>query len=276
MRRPWPVLAAALAIVLVAAAWGRTALASTASVPAPVLARTPAAAPPSARGSGTSALWALFVQSFDVFTILLITGSLVGVAVIVSCCIDLRASRILPRKSVALISDLAGAGRWEDLAEVEKRDPSFLARIASAAARQRGRDREAIRETAELAAAEESGRYFRRIELLNVIGNLGPLVGLAGTVWGMILAFTSLGESGGQAGPADLSLGISKALFHTLLGLCLAIPCLLAFGLFRTSIDRACTRGMVHAGQIVEKIPAREDAAETQRTPKPKATSSKA
>jgi biopolymer transport protein ExbB len=111
-----------------------------------------------------------------------------------------------------------------------------------------------IRDAAELAASEESARWFRKIDLLNVIGNLGPLVGLAGTVWGMILAFTSLGASDGQARPADLSLGISKALFHTLLGLVLAIPCLLAYGIYRGMVDRLCTRAIVVSGEIVEEI----------------------
>jgi biopolymer transport protein ExbB/TolQ len=111
-----------------------------------------------------------------------------------------------------------------------------------------------MREAAELSASEESARWFRKIDLLNVIGNLGPLVGLAGTVWGMILAFTSLGDSGGNAGPAQLSLGISKALFHTLLGLCVAIPCLAAYGVYRGIVDRLCTRGIVMASDILEAI----------------------
>lgn len=128
---------------------------------------------------------------------------------------------------------------------------SRVIRAASAS----GGDRTAIREAGELAASEESARWFRKIDLLSVIGNLGPLVGLAGTVWGMILAFTSLGDTQGQAGPADLSLGISKALFHTLLGLCLAIPCLLAYGVFRGRVDRLCTRAIVVAGEIIERLP---------------------
>ena len=45
-----------------------------------------------------------------------------------------------------------------------------------------------------------------------------------------------------------------------LLGLCLAIPCLLAFSLFRNKADRLCTRGIVVAGEIVERLPARGDA----------------
>src|SRR5205823_56713 len=79
--------------------------------------------------------------------------------------------------------------------------------------------------------------------------------------WGMILAFTSLGESGGQAGPSDLSMGISKALFHTLLGLTLAIPCLLVFGFYRSIVDRICTRGMLICAQLIELLPSEDDAA---------------
>src|SRR5262249_11624134 len=75
-----------------------------------------------------------------------------------------------------------------------------------------------------------------------------------GTVYGMILAFTSLGEAGGQTQAANLSLGISKALFHTLLGLCLAIPCLAVFGVYRSLVDRICTRGMLVASELLETM----------------------
>ncbi|MBL9000809.1 MAG: MotA/TolQ/ExbB proton channel family protein [Phycisphaerae bacterium] len=203
-------------------------------------------------------LWPLFMQSFDVFTVLLLLGSVVGIALVFICMFEVRERNIVPPTSVNRLRDLARAGRWEDLAAAVRDDDSFVARVVRPAMEEKGQDRSTIREAAELAASEESARWFRRIDMLSVIGNLGPLVGLAGTVWGMILAFTSLGATGGQAGPSDLSQGISKALFHTLLGLCLAIPCLLAFGIYRNVIDRLCTRGTVVAAEIVERIPAKE------------------
>lgn len=202
-------------------------------------------------------LWGLFRQSFDVFTILLLAGSLVGITAVFLCLLDIRERIIVPAGIVGRLRDLARAGRWEDLEAAVKEDDSFVSRVLRPALALSGRDRTAIRDAAELAASEESARWFRKIDILNVIGNLGPLVGLAGTVWGMILAFTSLGASGGQAQAAELSLGISKALFHTLLGLCLAIPCLLFFGVYRGVVDRLCTRAIVVAGEIVERLPAR-------------------
>ncbi|MFZ2873822.1 MAG: MotA/TolQ/ExbB proton channel family protein [Phycisphaerales bacterium] len=204
-----------------------------------------------AEGTG---LWPLFLQSFDVFTVVLLAGSLAGVTTIFLCLFEIRTSAVVPGPVVGRLKDLAASARWEDLTILVREDDSMVSRVIRAASASGG-DRTAIREAAELAASEESARWFRKIDLLSVIGNLGPLVGLAGTVWGMILAFTSLGDTQGQAGPADLSLGISKALFHTLLGLCLAIPCLLAYGVFRGRVDRLCTRAIVVAGDIIERLP---------------------
>ena len=185
--------------------------------------------------------WSLFMDSFDAFTVLLILGSVVGVAVVFQCLFEIRASRIVPQASLSRAKGLADAGRWEELRSFAQSDPSFVGRVLQRSFTAGSRDD--VHEAAEIASSDEASRWFRKIEMLNVIGNLGPLVGRAGTVWGMILAFTSLGETGGQAGPADLSLGISKALFHTLLGLCLAIPCLLAFGIYRGGVYRLCSGG---------------------------------
>lgn len=217
-------------------------------------------------GAARTSLWSLFVQSFDVFTVLLLAGSLVGVAVIFMCVMEVKEANIAPDALGGRLLDYAKQGRIEDVRDAVAKDDSFLSRVVRAGLSHAGSglgassgkldatEKTMMREAAELAASEESARWFRKIDLLNVIGNLGPLVGLAGTVWGMILAFTSLGDSGGNAGPAQLSLGISKALFHTLLGLCLAIPCLAAYGVYRGMVDRLCTRGIVMASDILEAM----------------------
>lgn len=222
-----------------------------------LLAQAPGMTPaPGGSPAAVSGLWGLFTQSFDIFTVLLLIGSVAGVALCFICLIEVRERAIAPRETINRLTDLLRAGRWEDTRAAIADDKSVVAGIVAAAmdARSRKLPAQAVRDAAELAAGELCSRWFRRIDLLSVVGNLGPLVGLAGTVWGMILAFTSLGASGGQAGPADLSMGISKALFHTLLGLVLAIPCLLAYGLFRAKVDRLCTRAMVASGELVEEV----------------------
>jgi biopolymer transport protein ExbB len=219
-------------------------------------AQGPTAVPIPAAPTG---VWGLFKQSFDLFTILLLAGSVTAGAYIFRSIVEIRPGTILPSGKVRAIEDMVVAGRFGELKNFVSQDDGFVSQVLRAAffaAENGSKDgRESMREAAELAASEQVAGWFRKIEPLNVIGNLGPLVGLAGTVWGMILAFTTLGEAGGEANPATLSIGISKALFHTLLGLCLAIPCLLVFGFYRSVIDRHCTRAMVVSAELVEKLP---------------------
>lgn len=215
----------------------------------PALAQAPALA----ENPGRTGLWPLFRQSFDLFTVLLLLGSVAAVGLIIASALEARARSIAPDDEAEHLLNLARAGRLD---EIRAAEGDSMITCAARAAAHAGADPASRREAAELAASESCGRWFRRVDVLALIGNLGPLVGLAGTVWGMVLAFSSLGAAGGQANPGALSEGIAKALFHTLLGLMLAIPCLLAHGLLRARVDRLCTRALAQASRIVEAMPA--------------------
>lgn len=201
-------------------------------------------------------LWGLFEQSLDFFTVLLVIGSVYAVGLIVRCVLEVRGGRVLPARSVVRAEELIEAERWRELRDFARQDGSMVGVTLRAALEHPGMDKAQMRDAAELAASEECARWFRKVEPLAVLGNLGPLLGLAGTVWGMIIAFTSLGATGGDAGPSELSAGIAKALFHTLLGLLLAIPCLTAHGFFKARVDRVCNRGLVVVGSMVDRLPA--------------------
>lgn len=210
---------------------------------------------------GTTNAWSLFVDSFDIFTIALIIGSLVAVTLIARVVMDARQSVIAPD---SIYQNLREHLMQRNMGKFEKglgdRD-SVVAIACKAAYDARGKGRDAMRDAAELAASNACARWSRPLDLLRVIGELGPLLGLAGTVWGMIIAFVRLGQAGGAAGPTDLSLGISKALYHTLLGLLLAIPCLTIYGIFRSLVEKHCNTAMAQAGELVDMIP-EQDASE--------------
>lgn len=199
-------------------------------------------------------LFPLFARSFDIFTIVLLLGSVVAAGVVVRTVLDIRTSKIAPKDSADRAQQLIASGRLSELKTFIEQDRTFIGAVLGAALAERDRGPDAVREAAEIEASSQTAAWFRKIELLSVIGNLGPLIGLAGTVWGMILAFTTLGETGGQAGPSDLSIGISKALFHTLLGLLLAIPCLLVFGIYRSAVDRICTNAIAQTARLTERM----------------------
>lgn len=106
----------------------------------------------------------------------------------------------------------------------------------------------------EQAATEVISRRTRHVEILNVIGQVSPMVGLFGTVYGMILAFQSIVASGGNADPVLLAGGIGTALVTTFWGLVVAIPALAGYAALRGRLDASLTEAISEAETILEKF----------------------
>jgi len=201
-----------------------------------------------------ASVWALFRDSFDVFSVVLLLGSMVAVSLIVRLVMDARGSVISPEEIVHTLSKELDSGDLDSFLAAASDDSGIVGAACVGAFNARKNGAAAMREAAEVGASNACSRWTRPLDLIRVIGEIGPLVGLAGTVWGMILAFVQLGQAGGSAGPTDLSLGISKALFHTLLGLMLAVPCLLVYGWYRSVIEKHCNRAFEQAGGLVDRL----------------------
>jgi biopolymer transport protein ExbB len=101
---------------------------------------------------------------------------------------------------------------------------------------------------------EQASRLLRRIEWLNLIGNVSPMVGLFGTVFGMIKLFNDIVMAGGQPRPAHLAGGISVALVTTFWGLLIAIPALAIHGVFRNRIETLISTATTEAEDILPQI----------------------
>lgn len=211
----------------------------------------------------SASAWSLFVQSIDLFTVVLAAGSVAAVALLVRALLDIRRVHLLPEAELQRLDTLTRGGPRTELVGYVRGRTGFAAVVlrsmleAEDAAGELGLSGAAAREAAQLHADAQCAHWLRRIEPLSTIGNMAPLVGLAGTVWGMILAFTTIGAQGGAAGPAQLSLGISKALFHTLLGLCLAVPALVTYGVLRARVDRLCDEALSRTSVLVERVATR-------------------
>jgi biopolymer transport protein ExbB len=117
-------------------------------------------------------------------------------------------------------------------------EPSFLAFVLLRGLAELAGGWAEVEKAMEDAVAEQAARLFRRIEYLSVIGNIAPMVGLLGTVTGMLLAFKQVADTEGNAGAAQLADGIYQALVTTVAGLLIAIPALGAFALFRSRVDQ--------------------------------------
>jgi biopolymer transport protein ExbB len=199
-------------------------------------------------------LFQVIMSNTDPIFFLIVICSIAGVTLIIQGFIQNRRSVLIPMPTVNQIRELIQQRQFKELIDFTESDPTFVSRALNPALKRAGQGFNAMKEAMETAIGEQTAEQFRKIEYLNILGNLGPLLGLLGTVLGMIAAFSEMNQKGGHATPADLAGGISKALAHTFLGLLLAIPCLAAFGVLRTVVDRLTVQGALLAEELLLMI----------------------
>ncbi len=165
----------------------------------------------------------------------LLAASLVGLALIVERVLYLRTTRILPPTLLDEAIAVARAGRIDDgvIAELERDSP--LGRVLAAGMRHLGAPPDKMRQAIEAAGRVSAHRLQRYLTALGTVATLAPLLGLFGTVVGMIELFGA--QDVGGADPLRVAHGISVALYNTAFGLAIAIPALLFHRHFHALVD---------------------------------------
>ncbi|MBL8816702.1 MAG: MotA/TolQ/ExbB proton channel family protein [Planctomyces sp.] len=162
--------------------------------------------------------------------------SFVMVALIIDQGMTVRRTSLMPPGLAEEVHRCLAERKFEEAKKLCEKYPGYLSRVLQSGLDEIGLGYSSIEKAMEDAAVEQSARLFRRAEFLSVISALAPMLGLMGTVWGMILAFMEFEQ---KANPqvSELAPGIYRALITTLQGLAVAIPSLAAFSFFRNRID---------------------------------------
>jgi biopolymer transport protein ExbB len=189
----------------------------------------------------------------DPIFLLICVLSVWGLTLIIQGFIKNRASVLMPEETTNQIRDMISQRKFKELIEFTETDDSFISKALNPALK-RAPSFSSMKEAMETSLGEITADQFRKIEALNIIGNIGPLLGLMGTVLGMINAFAAMQAAKGKTDPATLAGGISQALTHTFLGLALALPCLVAFGFLRTMVDRLTMQGALTSEELLLMI----------------------
>jgi biopolymer transport protein ExbB len=172
-----------------------------------------------------------------IFGPLLLLISIGLVALIVLLAMDLRMSVAIPPYFVEEFTDTVNKRRFKEAFELARADVSFLGRVLTAGMSRLQYGIEDAREAALNTVESLKAGKEQLIAYLATIGTLGPMIGLVGTVYGMILSFMELGH-GGTPSPAKLADGISHALVVTLLGVALSVPAIFCHAIFRNRLIR--------------------------------------
>ncbi len=181
---------------------------------------------------------------------LLLALSITLVALIVEHIFSLRQHTLLPPRLAEDVQKHLLAGDTTAAISACSEQPSFLGFVLQAGIAEADGGWNAVEKAMEDAAAEQSAKLFRKIDYLSVIANIAPMVGLLGTVFGMIFAFQEVASTEGSARAADLATGIYQALVTTVGGLLVAIPALAAFAIFRNRIDELVADGSYLAQRV--------------------------
>ncbi len=161
--------------------------------------------------------------------------SLVALTIIFERLLTLRTRQVAPSSLRDQIIDLASSGRVT-ADKIEKvREHSPLGQVYAAGLENLHRGEDAMRESLEETGKVVVHRLGRYLNTLGTIASITPLIGLLGTVIGMIKVFTAITASG-VGDPTVLSGGISEALITTAAGLSVGIPCLMFYRHFRGKI----------------------------------------
>ncbi len=167
----------------------------------------------------------------------LLACSIVAVTTIILRGIALREKNVMPLVIQSEIERLAPGASPERLMRVVSQDQTSLARITRVALQHLRWPRSENVEVVQTRARHEMVRLEQGLIVLEVIVGIAPLIGLIGTVSGLVHVFSHLGLSAGAADTRQIALGISEALNATVFGLSIAVPTLIAFSYFSKKVE---------------------------------------
>src|SRR5690606_31890382 len=167
----------------------------------------------------------------------LLLASIIALALIVERLLYLRRSRILPATLLPEVIRVYQNGRIDDKVVETLEQNSPLGRVLAAGLRNVDAPREIMKESIEEAGQATAHELERFLTTLGTIASLAPLMGLFGTIVGMIDIFGSQNASGAGSNPGQLAHGISVALYNTGFGIAIAMPALVFYRHFRALVD---------------------------------------
>ena len=175
--------------------------------------------------------------------------SLTMVYLIIEQLLSIRRSSLMPIDLAKGVHQHLTERKLPEALQQCQMQPCFLSNVLSAGLSVVDFGYQDVEKAMEDTATEQAARLFRKIEYLHLIGTLAPMLGLLGTVWGMITAFMEF-ESKANPAVSELAPGIYRALVTTMMGLTVAVPAFAAFAIFRNRIDELVAEASLTAEHV--------------------------
>jgi len=166
---------------------------------------------------------------------LMVLCSMIGTALVIEHSVNLRREKLAPAPLIQDLQALIDEEQYDEAIELCDQEGGYMSNLVGSALRMRHAGYEEMISGLEAAANEESVKLQAKISYLSLIGNIGPLLGLLGTVTGMISSFQVI-ENLKAPTPGDLAKGVYESLVNTTMGLFIGIVFLTAFFVFKNKV----------------------------------------
>jgi len=170
------------------------------------------------------------------YTIVFLGISFVFVGLFVMCVLSARRENVCPPELIEGFEAQLAEKKYQDAYELARNDESFLGQVLAAGLAKVSVGYAQAIEAMQEVGEEENMKMEHRLSYLALIGTISPMVGLFGTVHGMIASFQVIARGGATPKPSELAQGISTALMTTLVGLAIAIPAIAAYNILRNRV----------------------------------------
>lgn len=177
--------------------------------------------------AGHKSWWDLFKTTGPVGVLLLLT-SMIGTSLLIMYILALQEKKMVSPELMAEVEELLSQGNVEDAYSTAESDPTYAGKVMTVAIGRSVGGYDEARKGLEESAGAETFRLNSKLSLLSLVGNIGPLLGLLGTVTGMISSFQVI-EQLKSPTPKDLAVGVYESLVNTTIGLFIAIVFLSAY-----------------------------------------------
>jgi biopolymer transport protein ExbB len=188
------------------------------------------------------------------YSVVFLAISMTLFALIVTNILAVRRESICPNDVIDGVEQSLSEGNPAAAAEIVRNDESFLGQVVTAGLGKLEKGFERSIEAMQEVGEEETMKVEHRLSYLALIGNIAPMVGLLGTVQGMIKAFTVIAQSDSTPKPSELAVGISTALFTTLVGLMIAIPAIAIYNILRNRSQKLVLEVGNTSEEMLEKF----------------------
>lgn len=188
------------------------------------------------------------------YTLAFLGLSFAFVALLIMCLLSARRDAICPSHLVEAFEAHCAEKRYQEAYELAKSDESVLGKVLSAGMARIGDGYDHATKAMQEMGEDENMRLEHRLSYLALIGTLAPMVGLLGTVDGMVASFSVIATSESTPKPSELATGISMALVTTLVGLVIAIPAIAIFNILKNRVTRLMLETGMFSDSLISKL----------------------